>query len=191
MKNPSKRVTALLGACVVVLTACGSVVVNDNPKSELVMQPGMSITATNSQGTMQIDYIDKYTRRYTWDGNVKTFRHQPRMKRWLGSLGMYCPQGDGSMHAVLEEGQMPFASLGEAYAWLEKSERFMDLVWSEDGLVIGWEQQGRPGDGYLALSVEVWQILVGGQKPRLKGATPESIQISAAHPLTNSASSRY
>ena len=168
--------------CVALLISCCTQVVNDNPKSELVMQPGMSITATNSQGTMRIDYIDKYTRRYTWDGNVKTFRHQPRMKHWLGSLGMYCPQGDGSMHAVLEEGQMPFASLGEAYAWLEKSERFMDFVWSEDGLVIGWKKQARPDDGYLALNVQVWQILVGGQKPRLIGAEPESIQISAAHP---------
>lgn len=155
---------------------------NDNPKAELVMQPGMSITAKNSQGTMQIDYIDKYTRRYTWDGNVKTFRHQPRMKRWLGSLGMYYPQGDGSMHAVLEEGQMRFASLDDAYTWLKKSERFIDLVWTEDGLVVGLKMQVRPDDGCLALNVQVWQILVGGQKPRLIGAEPESIQISAAHP---------
>ena len=112
------------------------------------------------------------------------------MKRWLGSHGMYCPQGDGSMHAVLEEGHMPFASLREAYAWLEKSERFMDLVWTEDGLVVGWKMQVRPDDGCLALNVQVWQILVGGQKPRLKDAATESIQISTAHPLTISAASR-
>jgi hypothetical protein len=167
--------------CVALLISCCTQVENDNPKSELVMRPGMSITATNSQGTMRIDYIDKYTRRHTWDGNVKTFRHQPRMKRWLGSLGMYCPQGDGSMHAVLEEGQMPFASLREAYAWLEKSERFMDLVWTDAGLVVGWKKQARPDDGCLALNVQVWQILVGGQKPRLKGAEPESIHVNAAH----------
>ena len=181
-RNRAGVCQALLAACVFFLTGCSTSVQVDNQASELVMQPGMSITATNSQGTMRIDYIDKYTRRYTRDGNVKTFRHQPRMKRWLGSLGMYCPQGDGSMHAVLEEGHMPFASLREAYAWLEKSERFMDLVWTEDGLVVGWKTQTRPDDGYLALKVQVWQILVGGRKPCLKGAEPANIQLCADHP---------
>ena len=182
MKKLSKCVTSLLGLCGVVLTACGSAVVNDNPESELVMQPGMSITATNIQGTMRIDYIDKYTRRYAWDGNVKIFRHQPRMKRWLGSLGMYRPQGDGSMHAVLEEGQMRFTSLGDAYTWLKKSERFMDFVWTEDGLVVGWKKQASPDDDHLALSVQVWQLFVRGKKPALKGAEAAKIKISTAVP---------
>jgi hypothetical protein len=181
-RNRAGLCQALLAACVFLLTGCSTSVQVDNQASELVMQPGMSITATNSQGTMRIDYIDQYTRRYAWDGNVKTFRHQPRMKRWLGSLGMYCPQGDGSMHAVLDEGQMPFITLGEAHAWLRKAERFMDLVWTDDGLVVGWKTQARPDDGYLALHVQVWQILVGGKKPCLKGAEPANIQLSADHP---------
>ncbi len=82
------------------------------------------------------------------------------------------------MHAVLQEGQMPFTNINEAYTWLKESERFMDLVWTNDGLVVGWKQQGRPGDGYLALSVEVWQILINGKKPFLKGAEPKKIQIN-------------
>jgi len=172
----------VFAVCVALLISCCTQVVNDNPESELVMQPGMSITATNSQGTMRIDCIDKYTRRYAWDGNVKTFRHQPRMRRWLGSLGMYRPQGDGSMHAVLEEGQMRFTSLDDAYTWLKKSERFMDFVWTEDGLVVGWKKQARSDDDHLALSVEVWQLFVRGKKPALKGAEAAKIKISTAVP---------
>ena len=155
------------------------------------MKPGMTISATNDQGTIRIEYIDKYTRRYFWDGHVKTFRHQPRDKRWFGSLGMYRPYGDGTMHAILQEGQMPFKNIDEAYAWLKKSERFMDLVWTKDGLVVGWKQQGRPDDGYLALSVEVWQVLINGKKPVIKGAEPQKIRLNTTQAEQSGAANRW
>jgi hypothetical protein len=37
----------------------------------------------------------------------------------------------------------------------------MDCVWTRDGLVVGWKQEGRPEDGFLALQVGVWQIFIG------------------------------
>jgi hypothetical protein len=80
------------------------------------------------------------------------------------------------MHAVLEEGQQHFSSMDEARDWLAKKDALMDYVWTQDGLVVGWEQKSRPGDGYLALNVEVWQIMINGEKPDLPGASPENIR---------------
>ncbi len=81
------------------------------------------------------------------------------------------------MHAVLEEGQQHFSSVNEAQRWLAKREKFMDYVSTRDGLVVGWKQQARPGDGYLALSVEVWQILIDGRKPKWPDASPSKIRV--------------
>jgi hypothetical protein len=159
------------------LFSCATV--PDNPNAELVMTPGSVIEATTSQGTMQIAYVDRLTRRYVWDGYDKTFRHQARQKRWYGSLGMYRPGGDGTMHAVLEEGQQHFSSYAEAKGWIAKQERVADYVWTRDGLVIGWKQQGRPADGFLALHVDVWQVFIDGKKPSLPGASPSKIRRTA------------
>ena len=84
------------------------------------------------------------------------------------------------MHAVLEEGQQHFSSLGEARNWLTKKEQLMDYVSTRDGIVVGWRQQGRPGDGFLALSVEVWQILIDGRKPMWPGASPSKIRFNTS-----------
>ncbi len=160
----------------IALLFCSCESVPDNPNAELVMGPESVIEATTLQGTIQISYVDRYTRRYIWDGYDKTLRHQPRHKRWYGSLGIYRPQGDGTMHAVLEEGQQHFPNYTEAQTWISKKQRFTDHVWTRDGLVVGWKQQGRPGDGFLALHVSVWQIFIDGKKPNLPGAAPSKIR---------------
>lgn len=144
------------------------------------MTPGMEIDARTKEGAIKIQHVDKFTRRYLWDGHVKEFTHQPRAKRWLGSLGMYRPYGDGSMHAVLEEGQQHFESIADAHVWLAKREKFMDYAWNSDGLVVGWKQQSRPEDGYLALKVEVWQVLIRGAKAALRnGASNQALRVSS------------
>jgi len=160
----------------IALLLCSCAFVPDNPNAELVMEPRSVIEATTSQGTMQISYVDRYTRRYIWDGYDKTFSHQTRQKRWYGSLGMYRPTGDRTMHAVLEEGQQHFSNYTEAKNWITEQQRFTDCVWTRDGLVVGWKQEGRQKDGFLALQVDVWQILIGGKKPSLPGASPSKIR---------------
>jgi hypothetical protein len=165
----------------VILEGCVST--HPSVPSELVMTPGMEIDARTKEGRIKIQYLDKFTRRYICDGYVKEFTHQPRAKRWQGSLGIYRPYGDGSMHAVLEEGQQHFESIADAHVWLAKREKFMDYVWNSDGLVVGWKQQSRPEDGYLALSVEVWQIFIRGAKAALRnGASNKALQVSS--PIT-------
>ncbi len=147
--------------------------------SELVMTPGMFIEATTTQGVMRISYVDKYVREYTWDGHTKVFGHMARKERWYGSLGMYRPYGDGTMHVVLEEGQQHFDSLSAAHEWLNKKSQWTEYVWTSDGLVVGWKEQKRPKDGFIALRVDVWQIYVDGKKPDgMRNAQDESILIS-------------
>lgn len=143
------------------------------------MTPGMQIEVKTKAGELKIRHVDTFTREYTWDGQTKRFTHQPRKKRWLGSLGMYRPTGDRSMHAVLEEGQQHFESVGEAHSWIEKQKRHMDYAWNSDGLLVGWDEQKRPGDGYIALSVEVWQLYIRGVKARLKaGGSTNQLRVS-------------
>lgn len=147
------------------------------------MTPGMEIDARTREGRIKIQYVDKFTRRYIWDGHVKEFTHRPRAERWLGSLGMYRPYGDGSIHTVLEEGQQHFESLADAHAWLAGKAKHMDYAWNSDGLVVGWKQQARPEDGYLALSVEVCQIFIRGAKAALRnGASNQALRVSS--PIT-------
>ena len=155
---------------------CTCATVHDNPNAELVMTPGSVIKATTSQGTMQIYYVDRFKRRYVWDDQDKTFRHRARQKRWNGSLGMYRPQGDRTMHAVLEEGQQSFANYSEAEKWLTKQQRFTEHIWTSDGLVVGWKQQKINSRGFMALHVGVWQILIDGKIPELSGASPSQIK---------------
>ena len=62
--------------------------------TEVVMPPGMRITATTPVGTIAITAIDDLTRAYTWDGATRAIRMLPRAittGRWFGSLGLYFP----------------------------------------------------------------------------------------------------
>lgn len=149
-------------------------------ESELVMPKGSFIEATNRQGTMRIDALDKYTRRYTWKGKNKTFRLLARAKRWFGSKGAYRPTGDRDMHAVLEEGQQHFSSIEEIYPWLvaQNYNGRREVIYTSDGLVVVWQEQRHPtAPNYSALSVDVWQIYVNGEKPSaLMGANDTAIR---------------
>jgi len=152
---------AIIPFLALVLTSCAS----HQSDPELAMEPEMAIHATTSQGTMTVRYVDTLTREYEWGGNKKRFKHKPRNERWYGSLGIYRPTGDSSMHAVLEEGQQHFQSLEEAQAWIKKKQNFCEYVWNKNGLVVGWKEQKRPGDGFVALHVDVWQIYISESKP--------------------------
>ena len=146
-------------------------------ESELVMPKGSIVEATNRQGAMRIDALDKYTRRYSWRGISKMFRLFARSERWSGSKGAYRPTGDRDMHAVLEEGQQHFSSIDEVYPWL-RLRCGASAVYTSEGLVVVWREQRHPTvPNYSALSVDVWQIYVNGEKPSaLTGATDAAIR---------------
>ena len=99
---------------------------------EAVMVEGMSISFTNSHGSMTVTAGKGFERRYTWAGDTRTVNMWPRKKRWYGSLGMYNPgayitgeleqwkEHDGIKRYVVEEGQRHFTNATEAVAWTRR-----------------------------------------------------------------------
>jgi hypothetical protein len=145
---------------------------------EVVMSPGMRITATTSAGTIVITAVDDRTRAYTWDGATRSVEMSPRGRRWNGSLGLVYPgSGEhwrdhrGITRCVAEEGQLHFKTVEEALRWIA-DRHAIGFVCRDDGLMVGWYKD-------LArkqLNVDVWQILIDGKKPRrLPGSHDEKI----------------
>src|SRR4051812_13887695 len=118
----------------------GSVQMNKaSPKTESVMSPGMTITATTSVGTMMITAVNQLTRSYTWEGATRSVEMWPRPERWNGSLGLYFPgPGDhwephtGISRAVVEEGQQHFKTLKQALDWIHAL-GWMPCLYRDDG----------------------------------------------------------
>ena len=150
-------------------------------RPEVVMSPGMSIKATTPVGTITIMANDPLTRSYTWEGATRSVEMYPRTERWYGSLGLYFPgPGDhwklhnGITRGVLDEGQQHFATTKQALAWL-RARTYMPFVYRNDGLVVGWGKVLPRRE----LDVEVWQLMIGGHKPRrLAGAQDSRISVA-------------
>lgn len=106
--------------------------------NELVMNQGMVIEATNDRGTIIIEAGKDLERIYAWDDRRTKVSMWARKKRWLGSLGIYNPQGGREVHTVVEEGQQHFCSEEEALEWLAWQDKRFHYVYTSDGLVVGW-----------------------------------------------------
>ena len=135
---------------------------------EVVMSPGIRITATTPVGTITITAVDELTRSYTWEGATRVVEMSPRAVRWYGSLGLVNPGGGehwrdhhGITRSVTEEGQQHFRSVEEAPKWIKECD-WQPFVYRDDGLMVGWDKNVPRKE----LSVEVWQILIDGKKPR-------------------------
>jgi hypothetical protein len=166
---------------VVLQFSCTQETTNLPPENEIVMSEGMSISATNSYGTMKITAGKGTLRHYTWKGATRTATLLPRKERWYGSLGIYYPgegnhwkKHDGITRAVLEEGQQHFKSISEAIEWI-KQDSHWGYIYRDDGLVVGWNKMEGAGG---TLSVSVWQIYIDGDKPTsLPGSQNENIAV--------------
>jgi uncharacterized protein len=147
---------------------------------EVVMSPGMKITATTSVGTIAVTAADELTRAYTWDGGTRAVEMQPQKSRYFGSLGLFFEGADvhwrehhGIARCSTEEGQQDFKTVEEVMKWIKEPER-MDPVYRDDGLMVGWYKD-LPRK---MLRVNVWQILINGKKPtRLPGSQNDKIVV--------------
>lgn len=147
---------------------------------EVVMSPGMSITAETPVGKMTITAGKGLNRSYTWEGATRSVEMIPREERWYGSLGLYFPgpaehwnEHNGITRGVVEEGQQHFKTAEEFREWLA-ARKYMPYVYREDGLVVGW----RKAPARKQLNVEVWQIYINGKKPaKLDGSQGDKIKV--------------
>lgn len=149
-------------------------------KNETVMSPGMEIRATTSLGQIQVIAVDELTRSFMWEGATRSVKMSPRVERWYGSLGIFCPgagehwkEHNGITRCVAEEGQQHFKSVEEAVEWI-RSLAWLPHVYRDDGLVVGWGKTLPRKQ----LNVEVWQIFVNGKKPtHLPGSENDKISV--------------
>jgi ankyrin repeat protein len=147
---------------------------------EVVMSPGMKITATTSVGTIAVTAADELTRAYTWDGGTRAVEMQPQKSRYFGSLGLFFTGADvhwrehhGIARCSTEEGHQDFKTVEEVMKWIKEPER-MSPVYRDDGLMVGWYKD-LPRK---MLRVHVWQILINGKKPtRLPGSQNDKIVV--------------
>jgi hypothetical protein len=149
---------------------------------ELVMRPGMRITATTPVGTIAVTAVDDLTRSYTWEGATRAVPMEARAMTtgsWFGSLGLFNPgagehwrEHHGITRCVTEEGQRHFKTVDEALKWIQNERGSLPSVYRDDGLLVGWNKNL----GRNQLDVEVWQIFIDGKKPkRLAGSQNDKI----------------
>lgn len=164
------------------VTGCTSITpANSLHQVEVVMTPGMRITANTPAGSMTITAGEGLVRSYTWEGSTRSVEMVPRAERWHGSLGLYYPgpgehwkEHHGIARGVVEEGQQHFQTVDEAMKWIQ-SRKWMPYVYTDNGLIVGW----RKVPSRKQLNVEVWQILIAGKKPNhLPGSQNSKIGIS-------------
>ena len=143
------------------------------------MTEGSSIKATTTAGTIVIEAGKGLHRSYTWDGATRSVELEPRNKRWYGSLGAYYPgpgehwkDNKGITRGVLEEGQQHFKTEAEAREWIRTQAGYYPVVYRNDGLLVAFGKVLERKQ----LNVEVWQIFIGGKKPKeLKGSEDEKL----------------
>lgn len=155
---------------------------------EPVMTDGMRIIATNRNGTREIQAIGATGRQIRWNGEEVRINLWPRISRWYGSLGGCHPTEVKGMMVIMEEGQQHFCSTKELLQWIELQKVIGeddDVIYSSDGLVIGWHFERNPhpqqSGPEAVLSVSVWQCYMLGEKPNsLPGARDDVIAVSCA-----------
>ena len=172
-----KRTVTLFCSGLISLTAAAAPI-------ELVMQKGMTITATTKEGTVAIAAGAGLERTYTWEGASRSATLLAREERWDGSLGAYYPgpgehwaEHKGITRGVLEEGQQHFESEQKAMKWLRKQSGYYPTVYRDDGLVVSFGKDLERRQ----LNAEVWQIFINGAKPqKLSGSENDKITVSGS-----------
>ena len=173
------RLFALISA-VCLMTGCVKRIPEPPPYNEVLMTEGMKITATNRYGTITITAGKGLERSYTWAGDTRSVIMWPRKERWDGSLGIYYPgpgnhwkEHDGITRAVVEEGQLHFQSEKDALAFVSRYGDKGCYVYNDNGLFVAWVKSSGAGG---TLSVQVWQFLINGEKPKkLPGSQNDKI----------------
>ena len=149
------------------------------PFTEVVLTPGMTVTATNPNGTVSLHATGSAVREISGDGWKTEFKLIPRTTRWYGSLGLYNPAESSSPYGrlLVDEGRLHFDSVSDALKHLYVDSQRSKWVYTNDGLVVGYDVSPIPG-GEPTRSVTLWQIYVDGKKPTsMPGADDSAIKV--------------
>jgi hypothetical protein len=152
------------------------------PYTELALEEGMEISATNKNGWVKMEWIGPLKRRYTWNGrDSEEITLWPRRERWLGQLGAYHPAGRlffnfwSGPRLVVADSLLDFTSKEELDQFLYQGSAIFDWVYNDEGWVVGFFEEDGRGD---QVNVSVFRITVNGKAPGgIDGSRPELIQI--------------
>jgi len=162
------------------LIACSdSVPTEPYPYTELAMEPGMAIEATNKNGTVTIEYLSPLERRYKWGRYDEIRTLIPRKKRFYGELGAYDPASafvwEDGPRIVATDSQLYFKNMKEVKAELYQGSAVMDWVYTDYGIVIGFSTS----PSRKQVNIDVYQYFINGKKPtKLAGSRSENIKIT-------------
>ena len=108
------------------------------PYTELAMEPGMMIEATNKNGTVIIEYLSPLERRYKWGRHDEKRTLIPRKERFMGLLGAYDPATTFLIsygpRIVADDSQRHFKNMEEVKAQLYEGSAVMD--WVKDAIIV-------------------------------------------------------
>lgn len=184
---PVSRVRSTIGLIVLVsLLATIAALVGDpyrfsrrlSSKTEVVLRPGMSVTAQTVSGALRIQAGGATTRTLSGPGWSRKLSLVARDTRWGGSLGLYDGHSYGpGAGMVVEEGQIHVVDRTTALRWLTYLSAGDSVVYTRDGLVVAMRPSEDSGSA-APQSIALWQLYVDGHKPAdLPLARDEAIAI--------------
>ncbi len=149
--------------------------------TEVVLKPGMKVTATNATGTVTIEAGEGTKRIFRGNGWKKERNLIPRTTRWYGSLGLYDPSPSlypffGQL--LVDEGRLYFSSISEALKYLYEDRPYFKPIYTNNGLVFGYGEH-IVGVGKPIRNVQLWQIYINGKRPTsIPGADDSAFLVS-------------
>jgi len=154
--------------------------------------PLTQVTAHTPLGVLRITSGHGLLRTYTWDGVSRSLELIPPDPGPYGERSFHTrvfrhgervPWHDWEDHSGITRGEAwesrkDFSTLAEADAWLAKQQNeTMPYVWTNDGLVVGWSTDV----DWRSLTVEIYQILIQGERPsRLAGSDDSKVVVRQA-----------
>ena len=172
--------------------------------TEVVLKPGMIVTATNANGTVTIKAGKGTTRIFSGKNWEKKRNLIPRRERWYGSLGLYDPASSRSPYGrlLVDEGRLYFSSVSKALKYLYSDSHYFKPVYTNNGLVFGYHvetfselkepikshyEETFGGVKEPTRSIQLWQIYINGKRPtNIPGADDSAITISGGDILETS-----
>lgn len=146
-------------------------------RSLFVLSPSMAVKATVGAARLQIYATHADHRAYEWENATRNVILQrtlnttsPQSIHFSGtsSIDQIWPH-----RTVGSEGILTFQSLPEINDWIAAQTKKHPTVYTSDGLCISCDESAEQ------LTVEIWQILLNGEKPRqLSGANDEAISVT-------------
>lgn len=149
--------------------------------TELALEEGMTITATNKNGTVNIKWLSPLKRQFSWGNNKAVRTLWPRKERFMGKLGAYDPAPQSTFNfwsgvrIVSDDSRIDFSSREELDAFLYQGSAVLDWVFNNEGWVVGFAKAPSRNQ----INIDLYRITINGKSPGwIKGSRPNQIQVN-------------